>query len=242
MKNALQITQSCSEKFESFVPTPNGGFCSSCEKEVIDSTNMPEPELIASFNNKTTNTRGQFKNTQLKTYRTPSMSRRNNGFLTRSMAMVGLSLLSLGSVASLRAQDLANADAPLKTEVSVSQKPLDTNSFIVQEYTVKGTVLDETNEPLSGVNVVLKGTAEGVVTDLDGKFEFPRTLEVDDVLVFSFIGYETKEYVVPESNLSTLDITITFDTVDVELMGAVDTGGVYKTKRNIFQKFLGLFK
>ncbi|MFH6602278.1 carboxypeptidase-like regulatory domain-containing protein [Maribacter algicola] len=238
MKNALRITQPCSEKFESFAPTSNGGFCRLCAKEVIDFTNMPEPELIAFFNNRTTDTCGRFKSTQLKTYRTSAMNRTNKGFFARSMAIIGLSILSLGNLTALHAQDYASTE----TEIQVSKKSLDTNGISLQEYTVKGTVLDEMNEPLSGVNVVLKGTAEGVVTDLDGKFEFPRNLEVGNILVFSFLGYETKEYIVPESDSPVLDITITFDTVDVELMGAVDTGGVYKSKRNIFQKFLGLFK
>jgi len=44
----------------------------------------------------------------------------------------------------------------------------------VTSYTVMGKVLEQGNMPLGGVNVVLKGSKDGVVTDLDGKFEFTR--------------------------------------------------------------------
>ena len=62
-------------------------------------------------------------------------------------------------------------------------------------HTVTGTVLDKQNEPLPGVSVLIKGTRTGTSTDLDGKYSIsvggPR-----DVLVFSFIGFDTQETVV----------------------------------------------
>jgi|GEM_PF-1458970 len=109
-------------------------------------------------------------------------------------------------------------------------------------HTVKGIVVDEENLPLGGVNVVLKGTKEGVVTDLDGRFEFPRQLDIDDVLVFSYIGYNPQDYAIATSASETSDITITFDLSNISLMGAVEVDGVYSSKRNIFQKLAGLFK
>src|SRR5688572_19236971 len=60
------------------------------------------------------------------------------------------------------------------------------------EITVSGKVKDETNQPVPGANVLLKGTTTGTTTDADGAY----TLTVPDgngVLVFSFIGYATQE-------------------------------------------------
>ncbi|GAP69533.1 TonB-linked outer membrane protein, SusC/RagA family [Bacteroidales bacterium 6E] len=60
---------------------------------------------------------------------------------------------------------------------------------------VRGVVTDATGEPLPGVNVVLKGTYRGVVTDINGSYQ----LDVpgnDVVLVFSFIGYTSVEELV----------------------------------------------
>lgn len=55
---------------------------------------------------------------------------------------------------------------------------------------VTGTVKDAKGEPLLGVNVVVKGTTNGTITDLDGKY----TLETEpgSTLVFSYIGYVTQ--------------------------------------------------
>lgn len=243
MKNSFSISvkKPCSEKFEDFSPTAKGGFCSSCQKEVIDFTTMPETELVNYFNS-TTETCGRFRTSQLKTYETNAMIRTNTNFLSRRIGLMSFSLLSLCAVSNVQAQDIASLNTPIQTEVNVSQKLKSTDGIIAEKHTVTGTVLDEENVPLAGVNVVLKGSTVGTTTDFDGKFEFPRTLKTNDILVFSYIGYATKEYTVTASESETIDITIAFDNIDVELMGDVVVGGIYKTKRNIFQKFIGLFK
>ena len=80
--------------------------------------------------------------------------------------------------------------------------------FFVQLYaqtrTVTGTVIDDTHQTVPGVNIRIKGTNSGTMTDLDGKFK----LEVSDsaVLVFSFVGYLTQE--VPVGNKSVLNVTL----------------------------------
>lgn len=60
------------------------------------------------------------------------------------------------------------------------------------EELVKGTVLDERGEPLVGVNVMLKGTTTGTITDMDGKFTL-MAASANDILVISYLGYQTQE-------------------------------------------------
>jgi TonB-linked SusC/RagA family outer membrane protein len=70
---------------------------------------------------------------------------------------------------------------------------------------VAGTVTDENNELLPGVNVVEKGTTNGTTTDAAGRY----ALNVEDetaVLVFSFIGYESQE--VPVNSRSILNVSL----------------------------------
>ena len=244
MKNAIRISveKPCTENFENFRQTSAGGFCDSCQKEVIDFTTMTSKELLKHFSNTSGKTCGRFKTSQLKMYEPIMNNKTNTNFVSRGIAVMGFSLLSLCAISNVQAQDVASNDKLAKTEVSILQQPMVMGKIAVEKYTITGTVLDEENLPLAGVNVVLKGSTEGVVTDFDGKFEFPRALEVDDVLVFSYIGYDAKEYTITHSASKTIDITINFDFSDVELMGEVVVGGAYKTKRNIFQKFIGLFK
>ena len=57
---------------------------------------------------------------------------------------------------------------------------------------VMGVVTTNDNTPLPGVNVLVKNTKHGTITDFDGKYSI--TINKDNkILVFSFIGYETKE-------------------------------------------------
>lgn len=77
------------------------------------------------------------------------------------------------------------------------------------QLTVRGTVTSAGDEGgLPGVNVVVKGTTTGTTTDAEGKY----TIEVPDgnvTLVFSFIGYATKE--VPVSSQSVIDVALGTD-------------------------------
>jgi len=57
---------------------------------------------------------------------------------------------------------------------------------------IKGVVIDEKGETIPGVNILIKGSSTGTVTDSEGRF-FISDATPNDVLVFSFVGYETKE-------------------------------------------------
>ena len=60
-----------------------------------------------------------------------------------------------------------------------------------QAITVNGIVKDKTGEAVIGANVVVKGTTNGCITDFDGNF----SLEANqgDILVVSFVGYQSQE-------------------------------------------------
>ena len=110
-----------------------------------------------------------------------------------------------------------------------------------QNYTIKGIVVEK-DFPLENVNVVLKGSNEGVVTNSEGKFEFSRKLNTDDVLIFSYIGYSSQEYIVVDDAYKNMNVNIIFDPSDIALLGALKVDGTYSSKRNIFQKFIDLFR
>lgn len=65
-----------------------------------------------------------------------------------------------------------------------------------------------TNEPLIGVNVVVKGTTIGTTTDIDGKYSIKIPSD-KAVLVFSYIGQKTEEYSV--KGLSLLNVVMKSD-------------------------------
>ncbi|WMN10872.1 TonB-dependent receptor [Marivirga salinae] len=73
---------------------------------------------------------------------------------------------------------------------------------IAQDRTVSGTVTDENDQPLPGVNIMIMGTADGTITDVDGNFKL--SVNQDAVLRFSFIGYNPEE--VQVNGRSVIDI------------------------------------
>lgn len=78
-----------------------------------------------------------------------------------------------------------------------------------QENKVSGAVTDESNGPLAGASVLVKGTQNGVSTDFDGKFTI--NAKTGDVLLVSYIGFETKS------------VTVTGSTVNVSLKSSGET-------------------
>ena len=68
-----------------------------------------------------------------------------------------------------------------------------------QGRTVTGKILDETGEPLIGVSVLLKGTAVGTITDLDGNYSLEIPSD-NSILVISYIGYKTQNITVGKNN------------------------------------------
>ena len=60
-------------------------------------------------------------------------------------------------------------------------------------YVIKGSVVDSSGEPLIGVSVLEKGTTNGTITDIDGKFSI-EVKSLPTYLVLSHVGFRTKEY------------------------------------------------
>jgi hypothetical protein len=71
---------------------------------------------------------------------------------------------------------------------------------------VKGTITDETGMPLPGVNIVIKGTTMGTVSDIDGRFAI-RVENSNETLVFTYIGYVTEEVKVSPGSETMLILT-----------------------------------
>ncbi len=89
---------------------------------------------------------------------------------------------------------------------------------------VTGTITDNTtNEPLPGVNVIIKGTATGTSSDFDGRYEI--MINEGDILQFSYIGFRSIEIAV---NGSTLDVVLQEDAALLEEVVVIGYGTTTK--------------
>ncbi|OHX64584.1 SusC/RagA family TonB-linked outer membrane protein [Flammeovirga pacifica] len=97
-----------------------------------------------------------------------------------------------------------------------------------QDKIVSGIIRDVNKQPLIGTNVVEKGTINGTITDLEGKFSLVLTTE-NPVLVFSFIGYLEQEITVG----SQTDLMVTLEEDLAELDELVVIGYGTQKKENV---------
>lgn len=94
-----------------------------------------------------------------------------------------------------------------------------------QTRSVSGTVIDSQGEPMIGVNVLVKGTTTGVITDLDGNYTVTDVSE-NSILVISYIGYIPQEIRV--GNQTSINITLMEDAQALDEVVVIGYGVVKK--------------
>lgn len=89
---------------------------------------------------------------------------------------------------------------------------------------ITGIVKDQNGEPIIGANIIEKGAANGIITDVDGQFQL--AVSPDAVLIVSYIGYNPQEIPVKSKNF--VDITLSEDIQALEEVVVVGYGAVRK--------------
>ncbi|KVV15145.1 TonB-dependent receptor [Flavobacterium sp. TAB 87] len=109
---------------------------------------------------------------------------------------------------------------------SVTHLKIENKSSIAFEK-ITGTVLDEQGLPLPGVNVIKKGSQDGVVTDFDGNFVIDATK--GQTLIFSYMGFVNQEIQIKDAK----NIKITLISEAQQMNEVVVVGYATKSKRSI---------
>lgn len=104
--------------------------------------------------------------------------------------------------------------------ISLRKVEIEIESVNQTKRKISGVVTDATGEPIIGANVVVKGTTDGSITDIDGKF----SLDVPEgtTLEISYIGYLTQT--IPVRNKSSFQITLQEDTQKLDEVVVVGFG------------------
>lgn len=92
---------------------------------------------------------------------------------------------------------------------------------VSQQKSVSGKVTEDSGQPLPGVTVLIKGTMQGVVTNVNGEYSISDVPD-NATLQFSFIGMKTWEVVVGDQ--TSIDVTMTVDAIGLEEIVAVGYG------------------
>ncbi|WP_343330791.1 TonB-dependent receptor [Polaribacter staleyi] len=91
--------------------------------------------------------------------------------------------------------------------------------------TISGVVNDENNMPIPGVSILKKGTNSGTTTDFDGKYSLSASS--GDVLIFSFLGYATKNITI--GNQQIINVNLTEDASQLDEIVVIGYGTAKKS-------------
>lgn len=111
--------------------------------------------------------------------------------------------------------------------VVISDKDNYSALLMLQENMVTGKVVDASSgDPLPGVNVLIKGTTTGVITDFDGHYSISIS-DKNAVLVFSFLGYKTQN--IPINNKTVINISLVQEVTGLDEVVVVGYGTMKKS-------------
>ena len=124
----------------------------------------------------------------------------------------------LKQVESNHLNSIEDDGLPRRLIENLQQKGYDL--LVKQDIIVSGKVTSEENEPIPGVNVLIKGTSIGTVTDIEGDYAIDAP--EDGTLVFSFIGYTSEE--IPVNSRSVIDVALAEDIQSLDEVVVVGYG------------------
>ncbi len=187
MKFQLNIATPCTERWENFTPTATGGFCGSCQKNVIDFTHMSELALVAYFNNlppQDGHMCGSFRNDQLqKPYDTSAWFP-----AFRADTLVPMLDVPIAKLITQKNTFKLPIFRKLRTAAAIGITFLTLSCIESAQGQVSGKIIDSEGLPLAGVSIKIKGTNKGTASNIEGNYTL--SANVSDTLEFSFVGFE----------------------------------------------------
>ncbi|MFY7887713.1 MAG: carboxypeptidase-like regulatory domain-containing protein [Spirosomataceae bacterium] len=184
----IQVSNPCHEDWTNFTPTPEGGFCASCQKNVVDFTQMSDAQLMAFFRNQTSEnaTCGRFRESQLE-----RAYQLEEWFPTDDSPVPSFEIPVQYATKNIFTwkQYLKNAQ---NVTIGVLIMTLAEQGF-GQSKILSGKIVDAGNKPIAGASIILKGTKRGTITNGDGfyKLAVPDTATII-ICSFGHIKLEKK--------------------------------------------------
>ena len=231
MKKSLQvqINTPCHENWQNMKPAEQGRFCGSCQKTVVDFTNMTDEELLIWVTRSGKDTCGRFNNDQLQRdiiiYPEKKFSFRYLWqFMVASLLIAGKGEAQTGKPVFIKTE--------IKKPSTSNDKYLmgDTVMTLTKKFIISGTITDSSNNtPITQASIIMKGTTNGCVSDSVGKFAFEYEDDIQQIeLEFSSVGYESKTLIIPRNeSINPIDISLT---LSASMLGEVSVIG-YETIR-----------
>lgn len=224
------------------LPADQGRFCNSCQKAVVDFSGMSDAQLIAFFKKPSTGSVcGRFNNDQLE--RDIRIPGKRMPWLKHFLQLM-IPVLFISVKARSQGKPVITGDTVLVTTLKsagaeekclLSPEPGRTQK-------ISGRLVDDRGLPIPHGTVVIKGTNRGVVCDVNGNFNLlPNSDAVNTTLVFSSVGFTSKEVVFDTNKSRALGDTVLVRLSEALAGEVVIVGFVVPRKKppvKIFQRLL----
>lgn len=195
MRKAIKVNipEPCHEDWNKMSPRDKGRHCAACNKTVMDFTSRTDEQIVKTLTN-TEQICGRFKTSQLN--REMVLTRKDKNNYLSLIASGVLAFMTLGS------QDILAQGSPKTVKVDSLKTPKVKGKIaqsILKEKVVTGLVTTaEDGLPLPGASVIVKGTARGAQTDIDGKYSIK--VSVGEILQFSYVGQKDSQVIIGSAN------------------------------------------
>jgi CarboxypepD_reg-like domain len=199
MKTNFQISipTPCHEDWGKFTPTSTGGFCGSCQKNVIDFSAMSESQLVAYFRDLPADNQhlcGRFRDEQLqKNYDIESWFPAWN--ITDTTINYEVPITQFNTTSNTISLPLIRKMKMVRN-MTMAVLTFAFSESYGQQKQIAGQVVDTEGLPLPGVSISIKNSKKGISSDKDGKYNL--AVEDKDTLVFSFVGFKRNELTAKE--------------------------------------------
>jgi hypothetical protein len=220
----LSIPKPCNEDWNKMTLGDKGRFCASCQKSVIDFTSMSDRQVVEFFKKTSSSVCGRFYQDQLN--RDIEFSRKRIPWIKYFFQFtLPAFLISMKATAQKNRTLIGDTIYCTSTMGFVTGKLAPEKS--ADSGIISGQIVDDKGNKISFASVMIKNTKTETLADANGNFKLNAHL--NSTLVFSAVGYNSKEIVL---NGKTQNLTVVFETKDVALSGAIVVVGYTRRKKN----------
>jgi hypothetical protein len=220
----INIPESCHESWNEMLPNNQGRHCQSCQKTVVDFTDMTDAELINFFAKQKINTCGRFTGDQLQ--RDILLPRKKVNWMKYFFHFVIPAFLL-----SLKASAKSSFSKPYQTEIYPSKKLVQGDTIVATNNSNKiivGKVVDYKGEPLGAATIMIKGTNIGTTADMNGNFKL-KVSNAASAIIVSYVGFRSQE--IKLGNKTSINVALEAEAILAGEVGLIITTVKKKKKK-----------
>ncbi len=234
-KIQLTIPEPCHENWNIMTPVDKGRFCGSCQKQVVDFSNMSDREVAQFFKKPSTGSVcGRFMQDQLD--RDMEIPKKRIPWI-KYFFQIALPAFLLSAKAKAQGEVRIKKEQCVVTDKEILGDTIPSyRGKVAIANVIRGKVVNERHQPLPGASIVIKGTKIGTTSDNAGDFRLTvKDITNDIVLVTSYVGFSILEKKIKKENFAKEDKIILM-ALNTQLAGEVVVIAGYVSRKKVKSK------